>query len=77
VGYEPISRERFPNMDVDGSLEALRPTAVQDCRGGSVDAGGRGLPSDAAWCRGPRLNFRDFRAGRAMNPLPSTITFLA
>jgi len=47
VGYEPISRERFPNMDVDGSLEALRPTAVQDCRGGSVDAGGRGLPSDA------------------------------
>ena len=60
-------REPLRNFPSWASMirHALGPDAGQDWGGGIVDAGGRGVPSGAAWCRGLRLNFRDFRAAGA------------
>jgi hypothetical protein len=41
-----------------------------------VDAGGRGVPLCAAWCRGGPAKSLVLRVLARLNPLPSTITFL-
>jgi len=63
---------RFPNMDVDGSLEALAPPQSGLSRRPPWTAVDAACLPMAAMVQGPRLTFRDFRAGPGQgNPLPS------
>src|SRR6266566_2307957 len=54
----------------------FRARAIGNLLNQIVDAGGRGVPPRAAWCRGEPAKSLALRVSERLNPLPSTITFL-